>query len=184
MPVLIAARRPDSPRLIKVSNRSIAASAQPRRKADPLPAEPSADEQAARSAEDKPRRVARIAQATVTVVDEQQGRRERLLERLLTCEGRSAISRIADELFRDWGVPEQQDYQIQVLEHVDEAKADAALDVLYRLFQRELPIKRPILDQRLRRLEDEAEERTVREKAATLRRFVRSVPQVKSARAS
>jgi hypothetical protein len=135
-------------------------------------------------AEDKPRRVARIAQATVGVLDERQARRERLLDRLVTCEGRSAISRIADELYLDAGVPEQQQYQIQLLEHVDEAKADAALDVLYRLFQRELPIKRPILDQRLRRLEDEADERSVREKAATLRMFVRSVPQAKPARAS
>ncbi len=185
MPVLIAARRPDSPRLMKVSNRSIAASAQPKRKSADRPAESQTQEQDTRpSTEDKPRRVARIAQASVAVLDEQQARRERLLERLVTCEGRSAISRIADELFRDAGVPAQQQYQIQLLEHVDEAKADAALDALYRLFQSELPIKRPILDQRLRRLEDEADEKSVREKAAALRRFVRSVPQIKPARAS
>lgn len=205
-PVLIAARRPDSPRLGKISRRNIAASARPKRNgasafidtgveapeapeeqsdvfaagaesgapsADGSRLEPRAD---ARGEADKPRRVARIALAPTapSILDEGGARRERLLDRLVTCEGRGAISRIASELFESGGIPEEQPYQIQLLEHVDERRASEALDVLVRLLERQVPIKRPILDQRLRRLEEEAEEGSVRDRARELRRRLRA----------
>jgi hypothetical protein len=209
-PVLIAARRPDSPRLGKISRRNIAASARPKRSGSKLFAEsPEAvffsNEEpgpelgsgvnategalgdAAATAEgsmnsradtDKPRRVVRIALAPTapSAADEVEGRRARLLDRLVTCEGRGAISRIASELIDTGGIPEEQPYQIQLLEHVDERRASDALDALNRLLERQVPIKRPILDQRLRRLEEEAEEASVRDRARELRRRLRASP--------
>jgi hypothetical protein len=201
-PVLIAARRPDSPRLGKISRRNIAASARPKRNGTnafidtPVEAPEAPEEQSdvfaagaessplsadgsraeVRGEADKPRRVARIALAPTgpSIIDEGGARRERLLDRLVTCEGRGAISRIASELFESGGIPEEQPYQIQLLEHVDERRASEALDVLVRLLERQVPIKRPILDQRLRRLEEEAEEGSVRDRARELRRRLRA----------
>lgn len=210
-PVLIAARRPDSPRLGKISRRNIAASARPKRangqvedasgvEAGPTESgEPIANgrsgvegslPEGAQNGADKlngaerPRRVVRIAAATSSTVDEREQRRERLLERLSTCEGRSAISRIADELFEGGGVPEEQPYQIQLLEHVHEQRAWAALRVMARLLDRQSPIKRPILDQRLRRLEEEADEVLLRAEARELRRRLRNAAAAKPAQVS
>ena len=175
-PVLIVARRPDSPLLMKVSNRNIAASARPKKAkdgAEPASAE-AEDSPRDASAADRDRRVARIIKAPTTVPDDDQLRRERLLERLVMSEGRSAISRVADELLQDERVlPETQEVQLQLLEHVDERRAREAMEVMSRLLTAQAPIKRPILDQRLRRLESEADEQETREKAARLRRSLR-----------
>ncbi len=178
-PVLIAARRPDSPLLMKVSNRNIAASARPKRQRDATDVRPEDDDQSeevksAPVAAEPPRRVVRIAQAPSAILDDGVLRRERLLERLVNSEGRSAISRVANELLdRPEPLPETQEVQLQLLEHVDERRARDAMDVLARLFTSQPPIKRPILDQRLRRLETEADDTETRDKAATLRRSLR-----------
>lgn len=182
-PVLIAARRPDSPRLLKVPNRSIAASAKPRKNAyqsqssDALAVDtPSTPVGNAVEAETngKPRRLARIVQANRTALDDAELLRQRLLERLLLSEGRSAITRAADALLEhSVAVPEEQELQLQLLEHVDERRARDAMAVLERLFRQQVPIKRPILEQRLRRLEDEAEEAETRVQAESLRRSIR-----------
>lgn len=177
-PVLIVARRPDSPLLMKVSNRNIAASARPKRAKEGL--EPKqfedvdATAQAAAATVEAPRRVVRIAQAPSAVLDDDVLRRERLLERLIQSEGRIAITRIANELLNQpEPLPETQAVQLQLLEHVDERRARQAMDVLGRLLASQSPIKRPILDQRLRRLETEADESQTREQAAALRRSLR-----------
>jgi len=47
------------------------------------------------------------------------------------------------------------------------------MEVMSRLLTAQAPIKRPILDQRLRRLESEADDQETREKAARLRRSLR-----------
>lgn len=189
-PVLIVARRPDSPLLSKPSNRNIAASAQPKKQKghrgkvngfteqeqlgvtpEPVSGVSSAD---APTGEGKPRRVARIAQTRAVALDEREARRQQLLERLTVIEGRSAISRVADELLEAAPIPEEQQYQVQLLEHVNEERALEAIEVLSRLLADKAPIKRPILERRLRRLEDEAEEASVRERARDLRRQIRA----------
>ena len=174
-PVMIVARRPDSPLLMKVSNRNIAASARPKRSKELEEAKATPDGSPRDGAPgDRERRVARIIQAPTAVPDDTQLRRERLLDRLVSSEGRSAISRIADELLEDERVlPETQEVQLQLLEHVDERRARDAMDVMSRLLTTQAPIKRPILDQRLRRLESEADDQETREKAARLRRSLR-----------
>ncbi len=194
-PVLIVARRPDSPLLSKLSNRNIAASAQPKKNKgqrgklngymehgpaavtqEPLHDVPTDGVSSADGVgvEGKPRRVARIAQTRAVALDERQARRQQLLERLTVIEGRSAISRVADELLDEAPIPEEQQYQVQLLEHVNEERALAAIEVLSRLLSDKAPIKRPILERRLRRLEDEAEEAAVRERARDLRRQIRA----------
>ena len=64
--------------------------------------------------------------------------------------------------------------QLQLLEHFNEAHAREAVEVLSRLLEKEPPIKRPVLNQRLRRLEEYADEAGTREAAAQLRRTIRT----------
>lgn len=187
-PVFIVARRPDSPLLMKVSNRNIAASARPKKprlsattggevevevtEESATPSSPALD---VPPPIEKERRVARIAAApTTSLLDDATARRERLLERLILSEGRSAISRVANELLEgSEPLPETQEVQLQLLEHIDERRAKDAMVVLERLWGSQTPIKRPILDQRLRRLESEADDAEIRSKAAQLRRTLR-----------
>ncbi len=174
-PVLIAARRPDSPRLMKVTGRNIAASAQPKKAKNGVASDDKELKREKPAQVDKPRRVARIVQAQAETPDEQELRRQRLLDRLVASEGRSAISRIVDELLtNEFDLPKEQEVQLQLLEHVDEARAREAIEVMTQLLSSEQPIKRPILDQRLRRLEEEADDAETRTKAAALRRRVRA----------
>jgi hypothetical protein len=185
---MIVARRPDSPLLSKPSNRSIAASAQPKKqkgqrhkngageqtKAGRAVTQDASRDAGGQEGNERPRRAARIVQARAEPMDERELRRQQLLERLIVIEGRSAISRVADELLEEAPIPEEQEYQVQLLEHVDEQRALGAIEVLSRLLADKPPIKRPILERRLRRLEDEAEEATVRERARDLRRQIRA----------
>ena len=169
---------------MKVKNRNIAASAKPKKPKGAGQASSSngaednlqnVEKQSnGNGAHDKIRRTARIVQLSASAPDDDELRRQRLLDRLRCSEGRSAISRIADELIQSQlEVPEEQEVQLQLLEHVDERRARAAIEVMARLLQSQSPIKRPILDQRLRRLELEADEQETRDKAAALRRSIR-----------
>ncbi len=121
------------------------------------------------------KRTARIVQVATGERDDREKQRLKLLDRLMLCQGRGAISRAAEE-YREAGFdfPEQQDVQLQLLEHFNEARAREAVTVLQRLLQKEPPIKRPVLDQRLRRLEEYADEPATREQAAALRRSIRA----------
>jgi hypothetical protein len=101
-------------------------------------------------------------------------REQRLLDRLVRSQGRSAISRAADDLWDSKFVaPRQQEVQIQLLEHENEHRARDAVFVMAELLQRESPIQRPVLDQRLRRLEEFAEDPITRDAARALRRSMR-----------
>ena len=89
-------------------------------------------------------------------------------------EGRGAISRAARE-YREAGFefPLDQEVQLRLLEQFDEDRAREAIDTLTELLQQQEPIKKPVLEQRLRRLEEYAEEEATREAAAALRRAIR-----------
>jgi len=121
------------------------------------------------------RRSARIVAAPSPTADAARVQRERLLARFMASEGRAMISRSADECRRA-GVefPLEQAVQLQLLEHVDEAQAREAIAALGQLLVAEPPRKRPILEQRLRRLEDGADEEATRSAAAELRRALRA----------
>ncbi|HEX3595650.1 MAG TPA: hypothetical protein VHU80_11120 [Polyangiaceae bacterium] len=170
---MIAARRPDSPLLAKAPARTIAASAVPRAPKEPRP---EAETKSTPVAAPEPvRRSARIVQLGGKEADERERERRKLLSRLMESQGRGAITRAADEfLQRGFELPNEQPVHLQLLEHFDETKARQSLEAITRLLQTEAPIKRPVLDQRLRRVEEHADESATRELAAELRRVLRT----------
>jgi hypothetical protein len=174
-PVLIAARRPDSPLLQprKGRGRSIAASATPAVR--PLASAVAAAPTAPSAVEEAPRRTARIVTASNGSLDDRERQRRRLLDRLLAVDVRGAVSRAADEyLGSGFDLPDEQTVHLQLLEHFDETRVRDALGALGRLLCDEAPIKRPVLDQRLRRIEEYADEAPTRTLAAQLRRSIRA----------
>jgi hypothetical protein len=176
-PVRIAARRPNSPLLAKAPQRTVAASAAPRKKVDVRLDEAPAktlEEVRPKAAQESPRRSARIITLGGGALDERRREQQRLLGRLLSSEGRGAISRAADEFLRNgFELPEEQEVHLQLLEHFDESRARESLATMSRLLKEQQPIKRPVLDQRLRRLEEYADEAATRTLAADLRRAIR-----------
>lgn len=140
--------------------------------ATPAPAE-------ARTSSDSPRgegvrrRAVRIVKVTDAALSP-GNREQQLLDRLVRSEGRGAISRAANDLWESKFVaPKRQEVQIQLLEHENEHRARDAVFAMAELLQREAPIKRPVLDQRLRRLEQSAEDPITRDAAGALRRSMR-----------
>lgn len=119
------------------------------------------------------RRAVRIVKVAPPVLTP-GNREQQLLDRLVRSEGRLAISRAADDLWDSKIVPpKRQEVQIQLLEHENEQRARDAVFAMAELLQREAPIKRPVLDQRLRRLEQFAEDPITRDAAGALRRSMR-----------
>jgi hypothetical protein len=172
-PVLIVARRPDAPFTARATARSVAASAEPTAGRREIEAQKTPKPKAVPAP--GPRRSARIIQTLSTEVDDQEKLRQRLLQRLVSSEGRLAISNAANELWsHQFEAPQKQELQLQLLEHFDETRARQAIDSLAALLEREPPIKRPILEQRLRRMEEHAEEAATRDAARALRRALRS----------
>jgi hypothetical protein len=121
-----------------------------------------------------PRRAARIVAPVRKDEDARVRERARLLDRLLSSDGRGSISRAADDFRRaGFDFPSEQAVQLQLLEHWDETLARSAIEALRELVSREPPLKRPIFEQRLRRLEDAGEEASTRDAASELRRVLR-----------
>ncbi len=168
-PLMIVARRPNSPLLVKPKSRAIAASAAP--KPEPLakPLELLEGDPRKRRDAVKDRSSARIVQRSVAEYDAREGERLRMLDRVLLSEGRSAISRAIDVyLEAGFELPLEQEVQLQLLEHVREDRAREAVTHMAALLEHAAPIKRPILIQRLRRLEEYADEADTRSAAASL----------------
>lgn len=183
--MLIAARRPNAP-AVRPLRRLIAASAAPRNgggqtfevdleNADALGQAATAGALAEPVVAEVPRRAARIVQANQAGPDERENERLRLIGKLLRSEGRVAISRAANDLTAaGFEFPVAQDVQLQLLEHFDESRAFQALTHLGELLKVEPPIKRPLFEQRLRRLEESADESATRQAARDLRRVIRA----------
>lgn len=135
---------------------------------------PEPDPEVAPAARPPARRDVRIVRLAPTTTDERERLRLRLLDRVVSCDGRSAITRAATEYTTaGFTFPEEQEVQLQLLEHFDESAARDAIDTLTRLLEVQAPLKRPVLDQRLRRLEESADEALTRDAAAALRRTLR-----------
>jgi hypothetical protein len=166
--VLIAARRPNSPLIVKAR---ASASATPKIRGDSLPA---AKPDARREKAPAPKRAARIVQPTATGADEREREREKLLGRVQVAEGRSAVTRAArDYVEAGFEFPPDQATQLKLLEHLDEEVIRGALAALAQIFAAEPVTQRPLLEQRLKRLEDTAEDATTRNAASELRRSLR-----------
>ena len=140
----------------------------PASEAPPAPA--AVDETPAPPPTSSRRQVARIASAAAP--DPLQLERERLLERLRVAEGRTAITRAADEL-KKAGFEldaDDQDCFIQLLEHADEAIVQGAIGDLARILTHKPPRRLAMLESRLRRLEAFADDPATQAAAARLRR--------------
>ncbi|HTA91463.1 MAG TPA: hypothetical protein VK745_17885 [Polyangiaceae bacterium] len=120
------------------------------------------------------KRAARIV-TSASSLDDAELERRHLLERLLDSEGPSAVTRAANA-YRKGGFsfPEEQPVQLKLLEHSDEGEVCSALEVLASLLDQQTPIKLPVFEQRLKRLEDSAENLETRNRAAELRRVLRT----------
>ena len=95
----------------------------------------------------------------------------KLLARLLVAQGRTAVTKAAEEFLRaGFAFPAEQEVHLQLLEHSDEERVRDALSALAKLMESEAAKRRTVLDSRLRRLEECAEERATREEATSLRR--------------
>lgn len=161
------ARRPDSPRLEKPTRRMKAASAKPRTERIEGIAEPRLPLEEA----PKKRREARIVQRKEDEIDDNERNRRRLLSRYMQAEGRAAITREANTYFQGgFEFPREQEVQLKLLEHFDEARAAEALATLAELIDEEAPLQLPIFRQRVRRIEEHADDENLRETAARLRR--------------
>src|ERR1700753_1913552 len=119
-PVLIAARRPDSPLIAKAPARTIAASAVPRLPREARPALSEVPKSEPLAAPEPVRKVARIVQLGGREADDRERERRKLLGRLMECQGRGAISRAADEFLQHgFELPNEQVVHLQLLEHFD-----------------------------------------------------------------
>jgi hypothetical protein len=117
--------------------------------------------------------VNRIVLAAPPEADPRTAERQKLLGRLLLAEGRPKISKAADDFLKaGFTLPEEQDVYLQLLEHADEERVRTAIGRLVHILSGELPRRRAVLESRLRRIEQFAEEAATREAAERLRRLV------------
>ena len=128
-------------------------------------------------AEDKPvllpKTAARIVLPPNPDADPKHAERRKLLGKLLAATGPASISKAAD-LFLAAGFtfPDDQETHVQLLEHVDEERVRESISKLTNIFAGEMPKRRPVIEQRLRRIEDQADEQETRDAAAALRRML------------
>lgn len=104
--------------------------------------------------------------------------RQKLLAKLLGATGRPGISKATNDFLRAGHTfPMEQDVYLQLLEHTDEDRVQEAIDALSSILAGELPKRRAVLESRLRRIEQFAEEPATREAAERLRRQVSGRPE-------
>jgi hypothetical protein len=170
-PILIVARRPGAPAPTR---------RRPRRAGEGMglaaePAEAVAVPAAKPATTPPPRRSSRIVQADPSAGDETELERRKLLTRLLGSEGSGAVTRAA-LAYREAGFefPREQSVQLKLLEHQDEQQVCAAMELLAEILDAEPPIQVPVFEQRLRRIEEVADDPLVRDRARDLRRALRS----------
>jgi hypothetical protein len=117
------------------------------------------------------RESARVIKVAPKAGDARAEQREKLVEKLLAAQGRGAVTKAEAELRKaGFDLPQTQDVQLQLLEHSDESCVRDALARLGALLDGESAKRTTVLDARLRRLEDCAEENETRELATALRK--------------
>lgn len=127
----------------------------------------------------------RIVLAPPPQADPRAQDRQRLLGKLLHAEGRAAISKAANELWKHgFTLPTEQDVYLQLLEHTSEERVQQAIAALASILLSELPKRRAVLESRLRRIEEYAEDAATRAAAAELWRQLTGRGVAASAKAS
>jgi hypothetical protein len=122
-----------------------------------------------------PKRSARIIASPRAPSDPGELERQRLIARVLAAEGRPSITRAADDLLAGgFALPRTQEVWLQLLEHRDETRVCDAITTLRAIFDEDPPLRRAVLDSRLRRIEQLAEENGTKRGAAELRRFLQA----------
>jgi hypothetical protein len=103
--------------------------------------------------------------------------REKRLAKLLAAEGRAAVTKAAEDFARaGFDFPREQDVLLKLLDHGNDDRVRAALEGLATLLEEESPQRRTVLEARLRRLEDDADEADMRDLASSLRKRLLSRP--------
>lgn len=117
---------------------------------------------------------ANVPRVVETVPDaNRSNKRQDLLRRLTLAQGSRAISDAAEVFLRaGFELPDDQETFLQLLEHRDEERVRGAMSQLERLLAGQLAKRKPVLLQRLKRLEENADEAETRAMAAQLRRTV------------
>jgi hypothetical protein len=128
-------------------------------------------------------RSGRIVTRVAGALDERTLERDRLLGKLRAAEGRPAITRAANELFKaSFELPEDdQHVHLQLLEHTEEARVRDAIARLATILEQEPPKRFAVLDSRLRRLEEFADEAETRDAATAMRKRIKSAGTAASA---
>ncbi len=121
-----------------------------------------------------PKTAARIVLPPNPNEDPRNAERRLLLGKVLSATGPVSISKAADA-FTNAGFtfPRDQEVYVQLLEHVDEQRVRDAITQLVDILAGELPKRRPVVEQRLRRIEEQADDPTTRHAAANLRKMLR-----------
>jgi hypothetical protein len=133
----------------------------------------------AKAADGTAGKLGRIVLAPPPQADPRAQDRQRLLGKLLAASGRPAITKAANELYKQgFTLPQEQDVYLQLLEHTSEERVREAIGVLQTILLSELPKRRAVLESRLRRIEEYAEEEATRSAATDLWRQLtgRGVP--------
>jgi hypothetical protein len=119
------------------------------------------------------RHAARIIAEPQGEVDPREREREMMLVRLLEAAGRPKITNAADAyLEAGFDFPAKQAVWLQLLEHSDEERVAEAIDRLSQLLEDDPPERRAVLDSRLRRIEEYADEPSTQRAAGRLRRML------------
>lgn len=118
-----------------------------------------------------PKTAARIVLPPNPDADPKNAERRRLLGKVLTATGPAAITKAADAFMQAGFVfPEDQETYLQLLEHTSEEVVRNAIVKLTDIFAGQLPKRKPVLEQRLRRIEEQADDDATRDAARALRR--------------
>ena len=116
---------------------------------------------------------ARIVLPPNPEADPRNAERRLLLGKFLTATGSGSISKAANAfLAAGFVFPEDQETHVQMLEHEDEHVVRDSIVKLSSILAGELPKRRPVIEQRLRRIEEQADGDSIREAASALRRML------------
>ncbi len=116
---------------------------------------------------------ARIVGGPTGPTDPREIEREDLLDRLLRVEGRPSITNAANAFVEaGFEFPHTQQVWLQLLEHKDEERVAQAIEQLTVIVADEPLERRAVLESRLRRIEEYADESATKEAAAGLRRML------------
>jgi len=120
-----------------------------------------------------PKTVPRLVLPPNPEADPRNAERRQLLGKFLAATGTASISKAANAfLAAGFVFPEDQETHVQMLEHTDEQLVSDSIAKLASILAGELPKRRPIIEQRLRRIEEQADTNGTREAAAALRRML------------